>query len=227
MYRSWLDELSASVTVRVADICSRVREMQEHATAYGRIDSDEEFLSSIKTAVDLDQFCEQSFASAPIDWLPVKGKSQLTARSALHDRVPTSMLSNRECPILNWKIGRQNNIGKQHDFDQGTSNNETYIPRIDTYPSRPIALLWNYMRGVRSHLLRVMIDLRLMADERPDHGCCKLPSMNDLRTKLSNNIHDICGVFPYVIGGFFAGTAGVQQRPDLSVTDLAYSADAA
>ena len=82
------------------------------------------------------------------------------------------------------------------------------------------------MRGARLHLLRAMIDLRTMVDDRPDQGSCNLPSMDNLRAKLSDNIHDICGVFPYVIGDFYAGTAGVPQRPDLSATGLCSSADA-
>lgn len=226
MYRSWLDELSARFTVEVADLCGRVREMQDFASFYGRLESHEELVSCIETAIDLERSFERSYISSPTDWLPVKGSGQ--TRSALQDKSPPHMLANRECPILNSKIGRQDNVGKRYNLAYADADEEPYFPRVDTYPSHPIAMQWNFLRVARLHLLRVMIDIHLITKQRPHIDHPALSTIPSLRIKISETIHDICAVFPYVVGGFYAGTAvGASPRPDLYASGASPSVHAA
>ena len=224
MYRSWLDELTSQFTVQVADVCGRIQEMQERASAYGTIDSDEEFESCVNTALSLEQSFELNFASAPPDWLPVKGCAQ--SLPALHDRIPAHMLANRECPIINWKAGKQDNIGRRYNFGED-DDTEPYYPRIDTYLSKSVAFIWSFMRAARLHLLRAMIDLRLMSKQRQNPSPCNLPSFFDIRDRISDNIHDICAAFPYLLGDFYAGMPGFSPGPHLYASEMSPSGSAA
>jgi hypothetical protein len=224
MYRSWLDERAAQFTVQVADVCGRIQEMQERASAYGTVDSDEEFESCVSTALSLEQSFEQTFASAPADWLPVKGCAQ--SRSALQDRIPPHILANRECPIINWKVGKQDNIGKRYSFGEDY-NDGPFYPRVDTYPSQQVGFIWSFMRAARLHLLRAMIDLCLIAEQRENPSSCNLPSFGDIRTRISDTIHDICAALPYLLGDFYAGMPGTSPSPHLYTSDMSPSGSAA
>ena len=226
-YRSWLDELSAKLTSRTADLCGRVRDLQEHASDYGKWAFDEELASCISIALDLNQSFELNYASAPPEWLPVTGAAPSTHPSALQDNISPESLSNLECPV--WRIWKKEFVSELHnyDLDLKTAKQESYLLRVDTYPSRPIALLWNYMRCNRLHLLRIMIDLHLMVNKRPDLGHCNLPTITDIRTKLSETIHDICASMPCLVGDFCAGVASLSRQPDTSAAAKFCSGSAA
>ena len=225
-YRSWLDELSTKLTVRTADLCGRVRDLQEQGSGYGKWAFDEELASCISTALDLNQSFELNYASAPLEWLPLTGAAPSRHQSALQNNVSPESLSNLECPV--WKIWKQECVSELHHFDLDlkTAKQESYLPRVDTYPSRPIALLWNYMRCNRLHLLRVTIDLQLMVNKRPGLDDCNLPTITDIHTKLSETIHDICASMPCLVGDFCAGVAGLSRQPDISAASECYSGSA-
>lgn len=223
MYRSWLDELSARFTAEVADVCGRIQEMHERASAYGTVNSNEELGYCTRAAVELDDSYKLNLASAPMDWLPVKGHPQ--QRSAIPDKTPSQILANKECSITNWKVGKQNNMGKHYNLNQDTYK-EPYYPRFDIYPSHPIALLWSSIRCARLHLLRGMIDLHLLLKQRPNQTLGNLPSLEDVRTSISDTVHDICAVFPYLLGDFYAGLHNGLSDPCMSSSLTATSADA-
>lgn len=225
-YRSWLDELSARLTVRTVDLCGRVRELQEHASDYGQWAFDEQLVSCISTALRLDQSFEQIYASGPQEWLPVPAETPGSQPFALQDHVPPELLSNLESPVR--RIWKQEDVGERYDYDFSlkTIEQEPYLPRFDTYPSRPVAVLWNFMRCNRLHLLRVMIDLHLMSNKRTDLGDCNLPTIDDLRCKLSETIHDICASMPCLVGSFCAGLSSSSSRPLTSATSECCSVSA-
>ena len=82
------------------------------------------------------------------------------------------------------------------------------------------------MSAAHMHLLRAMIDLHLMVRERLDIVDSGLPSPVTIRTKLSNDINDICGSFPCLLGYFYAGVAGTSAGSDVYASGSSSSTDA-
>ena len=214
LHSSWLEGKATELLFLAADVCGRVRLLMEASVSIGTTDT-EELASCIVEAVHVNDSISACFQAAPTAWAPETISVGWEWRPALLEVSPPT-LSNLEYPLSG--LSEQMEPREEHDCrsSQTPTPQEVYLPRLDIYSSQSIAFLWNYIRCAQLHVLRTMVDLRLLESSQMAHLYSTFPTYDTLRTDVSSTyirtyefrskltvnlsagvIHSICASIPY------------------------------
>lgn len=209
VYASSLGDISARLSVRVADVCGRARELKEVAICERNEIWAESLKVVIRDALDADQEVQRNIDDAPKDWrwrsLPTRSPSPCvsTSASSSADQSSDTESSDLACASLFRRAVRPSTDPEIDEDEEGTSS---YPLRIDTYPTMAVATLWNAVRGVRLHLLHALYEISLLLRQHPIWPPPSLPTPAVVRATVLATVNDICASVPYLLGDI--GTHG-------------------
>ncbi len=203
VYACWLGDISARLSVRVADVCGRVIDLMDVAVG----DRDEAWAESLRVviydALDADRDVQRNIDDAPKDlrwWsLPSRSPSPCVSTSAFIPARPSSdpRFLYSACASLFPRAVEPSN-GAAIDEDQ--QQTPLYPLRIDTYPTMAVASLWNSVRCVRLHLFRTLYELFSCLQQHPVLPSHTLPTPAVVRANVLTTVNDICASVPYLLG---------------------------
>ncbi len=203
VYASWLGDISARLSGRVADVCGRAREIKEVAICKRDGVWAESLRVVIREVLDADQEVQRNIDDAPEDWrwrsLPTRSSSpcvSTSASSSAHQSSDTES-SDTACASLFPRIVEPSDDAEIHGDHERTSS---YPLRIDTYPTKAVATLWNAVRCVRLHLFHTLYELLLLLQKHPIWPPPSLPTPAVVRGTVLANVNDICASVPYLLG---------------------------
>lgn len=203
VYASWLGDISARLSGRIADVCGRARELKEVAIGT----RDEVWVESLREVIrevlDTDQEVQRNIDDAPADWrwqsLPTRSPSpcvSTSASSSAHQSSDTES-SNSACASLFPRVVEPSDDAEILEDQKQTS---PYPLRIGTYPTKAVATLWNTVRCARLHLFHTLYELFLLLQWHPIWPPPSLPTPAVVRGIVLATVNDICASVPYLLG---------------------------
>jgi hypothetical protein len=201
MYASPLAETSARLATEIADVCGRIREALE-AKPGERDDAWTHNLEAIiRDALNTDRDVQRCFDAVPGNWRPWSLSMHFPIPSAgppvSHSQDP----SHRDSSIANLSLvdpQAMRHVEGKADNDQKQST--SYPSRIDVYPTRPVATLWNSLRCTRILLLLAVLDLFVFLEQHNIASSQSLPTPEFLHTTISTTVEDVCASVPFQLG---------------------------
>ena len=205
VYSSWLGDTSARLSVRVAKVGRRVRDLAAVAIDE-RDETWEESLRLVgRDTLNTDLDIQQSYDNAPEEWrwrsLPPMEPSGPCAStsasgSAYQPSDPESSDSSSSSHF--FRVALPSTDLQLDDIYQNQA--PSYPLRIDTYASPFVASLWNSIRCVRLHLLVTMRKLLVLNQQHPISPRLPLPTPAAMRAIAYSTVNDICASVPLLLG---------------------------
>ncbi|MCJ1250705.1 hypothetical protein MMC30_007933 [Trapelia coarctata] len=200
VYSSWLGDISARLSARVADMCGHARELGEVPLA----ERDKAWAESLRMAsgiaIDVDRDVQRSFDDAPENW---RWRS-LSTRSSIPPLSTSSRPSSDpgSSNLVSWSgpSRRVVSLGDGAESDGDHEQPLSYPVRIDVYPTLAVATLWNSIRCTRLHLLQTFVEISFLLKQCLISPPPAFPSPAALRAIVSSTVTDISASVPFLLG---------------------------